>query len=126
MDLDHGDGDGRDRIAQGIGVVRIGARVHDDALVRVARILDGVDEDALVVALEEIDLHAQLDGMGPDEVLDIIEGLRAIDRRLTFAEKVQVGAVHHEIAHRPLLDPAQAVRWFITASRGTSTSSQSP
>ena len=56
MDLDGGDGDGFESVQNGHAGVRVGGRVDDDAVDLAVGLLDLVDDAALVVGLEDLDL----------------------------------------------------------------------
>src|SRR5262245_43711129 len=81
MDLDDG------QIARDQGVEerhrggRIPGGVDDDAVARLARLVDPVDELPLVVGLAEIDRQPELARLLDERLLDLGEGLRAVDRR---------------------------------------------
>ena len=107
MDLDDRKLRGVQRVEQGDRGVGKGAGVDDDAGIAVARRLDAVDQHALVVALREFDREPQPLGFGPACLLDVGQGLAAVDLRLTLAQHVEIGPVEHQ--HR-LLQPADAGR----------------
>lgn len=62
MDLDGGDGDGFEGVQDCHTRVRVGSRVDDDAVDLAVGLLDLVDDAALVVRLEDIDLVKTLCG----------------------------------------------------------------
>lgn len=62
MDLDGRDGDGLEGIEDRDARVRVGRRVDDDAVDLSVSLLDLVDDAALVVRLEDIDLVEALCG----------------------------------------------------------------
>ena len=78
----------------------IGGGVEDDAVCTVIiRLLDGVDELALVVRLVERDVHAALLRVGADEGLQVFVGTAAVDPRLADAQHIEVRAVQNENVH---------------------------
>ena len=62
VDLDGGDGDGLEGVEDGHARVRVGGRVDDDAVDLAVGLLDLVDDAALVVGLEDLDLVKTLCG----------------------------------------------------------------
>ena len=56
VDLHSRDGDGFERVQDGHACVRVGGRVDDDAVDLSVSLLDLVDDAALVVGLEDLDL----------------------------------------------------------------------
>ena len=59
MHLDHRQADGADGVVEGDRGVAVGAGIEHDAARRAGRLLDPVDQHALVVALAEIDGKAE-------------------------------------------------------------------
>src|ERR1700674_290187 len=74
-------------------VVGQGPGIDDDAGRAGGLLLQEVDDLALVVALEEADLEAQLLGFGAHGLVEVVEGARPVDVRLPPAEQVQVRPV---------------------------------
>src|SRR5262245_56616170 len=69
-------------------------RIDDDADRALgARLLDPVDDVALVVRLAEDDLPAELLGLLAHQLLDVGERRAAVLLRLTRAEQIEVGSV---------------------------------
>lgn len=62
VDLDGGDGDGFERVEDRHARVRVGGRVDDDAVDLAVSLLNLVDDAALVVGLEDLDLVKALRG----------------------------------------------------------------
>lgn len=62
VDLHSRDGDGFERVQDGHACVRVGGRVDDDAVDLSVSLLDLVDDAALVVRLEDLDLVEALCG----------------------------------------------------------------
>src|SRR3954452_19481232 len=89
------------RIPQGVAVVGVGGGVEHDAVHRPTTV-DGVDQVALAVALHALHLDAQLDTKGDDAGLDVRQGLRSVDLRLTDPEQVKVGAVDQQDGRHPV------------------------
>src|SRR5262245_42700033 len=84
------------RIDDGNGREGVGGGVDNDSVCGAARLLDEIDERALVVGLMEGDRHAQPAGEVTASCLDRLKRGRAIDVRLAHAEQVEVGAVENE------------------------------
>ena len=100
MDLHCGDGDGLERVQDGHAGVRIGRRVDDDAVDLAIGLLDFVDDAALVVGLEDLNLVKALRGACLLADLDqAVVVVAAVDARLANAEHVEVGAVDDECFH---------------------------
>src|SRR5690606_13703620 len=98
MHFDHRHADGRDGVAQGEGRVAVGRRVEHDARRPVrARLVERVDQVALVVVLAEGEGHLRERRAQP--ALQVAEANEAVDVRLARAEQVEVGAVEDEDAH---------------------------
>ena len=80
--------------------MRVGCRVDDDAVDLAVGLLDLVDDAALVVGLEDLDLVEAL--RGARILADLHQAVivvTAIDARLANAEHVEVGAVDDECFH---------------------------
>ena len=100
MDLDGGDGDGLEGVENRHARVRVGRRVDDDAVDLAVGLLDPIDDAALVVGLEDLDLIKALRGTGLLADLDqAVVVVAAVDARLANAEHVEVGAVDDECFH---------------------------
>ena len=100
MDLDGRDGDGLEGVQDRHARVRVGGRVDDDAVDLAVGLLDLVDDTALVVGLEDLDLVEALGGAGFLADLDqAVIVVVAVDARLANAEHVEVGAVDDECFH---------------------------
>ena len=97
--LDGGDADGLERVENGDAGVGVGGGVYDDAVDALICALDGVDYRALVVGLEELAVDAELGAAGADLVDEVEIGAPAVNLRLAYAEKVDVGAVYNEETH---------------------------
>ena len=100
MDLNGGDGDGFERVQDGYAGVRVGRRVDDDAVDLAVSLLDLVDDAALVVGLEDLDLVKALRGACLlADLYQAVVVVAAVDARLANAEHVEVGAVDDECFH---------------------------
>ena len=100
VDLDGGDGDGLEGVENRDARVRVGRRIDDDAVDLAVGLLDLVDNAALVVGLEDLDLVEALDGASFLADLDqAVVVVAAVDARLANAEHVEVGAVDDECFH---------------------------
>src|SRR5262245_55971317 len=94
MDFDQRNLDRRDRVAdrdRGVGVA--GRVEHDAGGLLGARLLDPVDQLALVVRLAEHHGEAVAFGRLTAEPLHVLEGCAAVGFRLARAEQIEVGAV---------------------------------
>ncbi len=69
------------------------AGVDDDAVGRLARLMDPIDELAFVVGLAEIDRQIERRGARQAALLDIGQRIIAIGRRLAHPKQVQIGAI---------------------------------
>ena len=95
---------GLERVKDGDARVRVGRRVHDDAVVDAQGLLDGVDDGALVIGLEVVArLKPQLTAGRLDEGAQGGVVLAAVDGGLANAEHVDVGTVDNECFHEKLL-----------------------
>ena len=100
VDLDGGDGDGLEGVQDRNARVRVGCRIDDDAVDLAVGLLDLVDDAALVVGLEDLDLVKALRGAGFLADLDqAVIVVAAVDARLANAKHVEVGTVDDECFH---------------------------
>ena len=100
VDLDGGDGDGLEGVEDCDARVRVGSRIDDDAVDLAVGLLDLVDDAALVVGLEHLDLVKALRSTCLLADLDqAVVVVAAVDARLSNAEHVEVGAVDNECFH---------------------------
>ena len=100
VDLDGGDGDGLEGVQDRHAGVRVSCRVDDDAVDLAVCLLDLVDDAALVVGLEDLDLVEALCGAGLLADLDqAVIVVAAVDARLANAEHVEVGSIDDESFH---------------------------
>ena len=100
VDLDGGDGDGLEGIEDRYARMRVSGRVDDDAVDLAVGLLDLVDDAALVVGLEDLDLVKALCGTRLLANLDqAVVVVAAVDARLANAEHVEVGSVDDECFH---------------------------
>ena len=74
--------------------------INDDTLCRLCRLLDPIDEDALLIGLAKIYRQAQFLAGGDAIALNIGQALCAIDARLASAEHIEIGAVEDEDGDR--------------------------
>lgn len=89
VDLDGRDGDGLEGVEDRDARMRIGGRVYDDAVDLAVGLLDLVDDAALVVRLEDLDLVEALCGARFLANLDqAVVVVAAVDARLANAEHV--------------------------------------
>src|SRR4029453_6348288 len=100
MDLDDGQLDGGDRVAERDRVVRERAGVEDDAVEALAlRRLEPVDELALEIRLAALDGAAAAPGVLADHSVALGERHLPVDPRLAGAEEVQIRPVQDEDLH---------------------------
>lgn len=100
VDLHCGDGDGLEGVEDRHARMRVSCRVDDDAVDLAVGLLDLVDDAALVVGLEDLDLVKALRGARLLADLDqAVVVVAAVDTRLANAEHVEVGAVDDECFH---------------------------
>ena len=119
VDLHHRNGDGLDGVADGVAVVRVSAGVDDDAVEHPVRLLNGVDDRALVVGLEALDRDAAALGVGVDAGAEGGVVLAAVDIRLTLAEQVHVRAVDDQNFHGVFSSPSALICPAEQGTRGT-------
>src|SRR6185369_7665612 len=67
--------------------------VEDDAVGGFARLLYPVDELTFVVGLPKLDLQVEGRRSGEAPLLDIGQGVVAVNRRITHSEQIEVGTV---------------------------------
>ena len=79
--------------------MRVSRGVDDDAVRRAVGRLDRIDDRALVVGLEQLDLHARFARRCADEILQRGKVPAAVDGGLTQTEQVQVRSVDDEKFH---------------------------
>ena len=100
VDLHSWDGDGLEGVENRDARVRVGRRIDDDAVDLAVSLLDLVDDAALMVGLEDLDLVKALHGACLLADLDqVVVVIVAVDARLANAEHVEVGAVDDECFH---------------------------
>lgn len=96
VDLDGGAGGAEEGVAEGDAGVGEGAAVDDNAIdAGIGGGGDAVEEGALVVALEKIEMGVRGE-FGAEGGFEVGEGGGAVDLGLTFAEAVEVRAVEDE------------------------------
>src|SRR5215831_1854555 len=109
MHLDRREARTRDRIADRDARVREAARVEDHTVTAAASLVQRVDENALVRALERLDLATELTGECDEARVHLFQRHAAVDFRLACSERLEVGSVQDEDAeHRGRLQ-ARAV-----------------
>ena len=100
VDLNGGDGDGLEGIEDRYARMRVSGRVDDDAVDLAVGLLDLVDDAALVVGLEDLDLVKALCGTRLLANLDqAVVVVAAVDARLANTEHVEIGAIDDECFH---------------------------
>src|SRR5687768_5981543 len=89
--------------------------------------MESIDQGALVVRLEEVDLQPELAGSPLDAGVDLVERLVAVDLRLARPHEVQVRSLEHQHArHPPAFAASIAVAASTTSSSGTSLRTSTP
>ena len=86
-------------IVNGIAVMGIGRRVDDDAIIDPRRLLNGVDDSPLVIALEAVRLPAVGGGIVLHPAAQGLIGAGAVDIRLPAAQQIQVWPIDDEKFH---------------------------
>src|SRR5439155_10979288 len=110
MHLDRGKTGARDRIAYRDTRVRQAARVEDHTVTAAAGLVQRVDENSLVRALERLDLAAEFVRERAEARVHLVQRHATVELRLPRAERLKVGSVQDEDAkHRGHLQ-APAVR----------------
>lgn len=100
VDLHSWDGDGLEGVEDGHARVRVSRRVDDDAVDLAVGLLDLIDDAALVVGLEDLDLVKTLRGACLlADLYQTVVVIAAVDARLANTEHVEVGAVDDECFH---------------------------
>ena len=103
VDLDDGTVERLQRIDDGDGREGVAGGIDDDRVGRAARLLDEIDQGALVIGLMEGERHTQPAGEVPARRFDHVERGRAVDVRLAHAEQVEVRAIEQHQAHEAFL-----------------------
>ena len=83
-------------IVNGIAVMGIGCRVDDDTVIDPRRLLNGVDDSSLVIALEAVRLPAVGGGIVLYPAAQGLIGSGAVDIRLPAAQQIQIRPVDDE------------------------------
>lgn len=100
VDLNGGDADGFERVQDGHARMCVGRRVDDDAVDLAISLLDLVDDAALVVGLEDLDLVKALRGARLlADLYQAVVVIAAVDAWLANAEHVEVWSVDDECFH---------------------------
>ena len=100
MDLNGGNGDGFEGVEDRHARMRVSGGVDDDAVDLAIGLLDLVDDAALVVGLEDLDLvKAPRGACLLANLYQTVVVVAAVDTRLANAEHVEVGAVDDECFH---------------------------
>ncbi len=94
MHLDGGQAHRRNRVAQGIAVMGVRARVDDDAVTVVHRGVQPVNQRALGIGLEHAAQHAQPFAFQHDLFIDGGKRIAPVNARFPDAGQVQVWTVH--------------------------------
>src|SRR6516162_3313297 len=78
-----------------------GTRIQNDPVSRFASLLDPVDDLPLMVGLPKIDFETERRGARCAALLDIAEGVVAVDRRIAHPEQIEIGAIQNENRRQP-------------------------
>lgn len=102
MKFHHRYGNGLDRIVKGDRGMGKGAGIDGDTGSPLAGLMHPINEHALVIALAKLDSQSEFGSNGRTFLLDIGQGLAAVDARFAFSQHVEVGTVEDEnrFAHR--------------------------
>src|SRR5208282_951274 len=111
MHLDHWNTHGLDGVANRNAGVRVCARIDQEYVALAARLLNSIDDPAFAVRLKRLNPHFKLASQVLEFLVDISQAGSAIDFRLAFAEKIQVGSMDHQHGHWP----ARAARYCRTS-----------
>jgi len=117
VDFDGRDADGRDGVAQRVGVVGERAGVDHDAVGPPAGVVDRVHQRALVVGLQDTQRCSALRRDVFQPRVDLRQRDRAIHARFTRAEEVEIGAVEDEDAFHSGLLRQTAVQLLFSPKR---------
>ena len=94
--LDRGQSRASDRVAQRDARVREAARVEHHTVTAAAGLVQRVDENAFVSALEGLDLATELVRERLQPGIHLVQRHAAVDFRLARAERLEVGSVQDE------------------------------
>ena len=97
--LDHRDFDCGNRIADGVGVVRISAGIEDNTVTFQPCGMKNVDQLALVVGLRKGKRDAHRFRRGGQVRADIVKRYRAVNAGLSFSEQIQIRSVQNKYSH---------------------------
>jgi hypothetical protein len=93
VDLDGGDGDRGNGIAERHAGVGQAPGIDDKTDGRAVGLLDAIDEKSLMVGLKSLYGDSQLGAMGFEVVVDLAQGVLAIDVGFAGAKEVQIRAM---------------------------------
>ena len=97
VNLDKGDRDRGEGIAQCDTGVCQGARVDDQEMGSIgAGSVNAVDQRAFVIALEKSDIRTATTGTLAQFALDVVEAARAVNMGFPRPEQVEIGAIDNE------------------------------
>src|SRR5687767_4864701 len=100
MNLDRGQPDPEQGIAEHDRGMREPARIDENSRSGSARRVDPVDQPAFVVGLLDLDREPELRGARGQGLVDLPQGLGAVDLRLAHTKEVQVRAMEHQYRWR--------------------------
>lgn len=95
MNFDGWDLHGGDGVANGHAGMRITTGIKNNGAMKPPGFLDLIDEDPFNVGLEKFNANFVGRGSLPNERLDVLKGLLAINLRLPFAQKIQVRSIQN-------------------------------
>ena len=100
VDLDSGDAHGFECIEYADARVRIRSRIDDDAVHRVIRILNPVDDRALMVRLKDLYIvESKLDAGLLAYANEVVIGFMTIDVWLAYADHVDIRSIDDKCVH---------------------------
>src|ERR1700694_4196344 len=91
--------DGQQSVANRVRVVRERRRIDDDGVGPLPAAVQLVDDRALMVRLKEAHALPQLARVRADLAFEVAQRLASVDRRLAFAQQVEVRAVDDQDVH---------------------------
>ena len=85
--------------AAGLKTIPLPFPAGDDAVIFQTGMLDLIDEDPLMIALNAIHFHTELIGIRMHHPLDVRQGRHPVDLGFANPQQIEVGAIEHEKLH---------------------------
>ena len=104
MHLDDGDFDSRDRVADGVGIVRERARIQNDTVIHALRLPDLRAELPFKIALKEVRLMPVRLHESRNALVDALQRIRAVHALFAHARAPEIDAVQNQKLH--ILSPS--------------------